>query len=244
MLLSRFFYLILALALGGAVAATFVIHNYYNRTTERWMKDALAADSISVGSYLKDDARTRAAELIPLALDKDIREGLAKASESDDVPKEAASKVASGVTRLAAACEPKFSAVYATDADGRIIGASGGSYAVGANIGGYSVVADALAGWIRNDTWYQNRIVRVVARPVERDGGGEPVGAVVGITIIDTEFATAVAKRTGASVAFFSNNVTEAEGLPYADGDTSPQNVSRNDLDAIQSDLVLSLIHI
>jgi hypothetical protein len=237
MLLSRFWYFILALALGASIAATYVVQHYYNRTTERWMKDALAADSISVGATLRDDARRRASELIPIALDKDIREGLAKASDSDDLPEDVRQKVGSALGKLAAQSDPKFTAVYATDADGRVVGSAGGDYQVGANIGGFSVVADALAGWLRDDTWSQKRLLRVVARPVERDGGGEPIGAIVGVTVIDNDFATAISKRTGASITFYANKETRAHGLPWDEGDSSPQNVSIIDLDTIQSDI-------
>ncbi len=234
MLFSRFFYLILAFAFGAAISIGFVAQNYYNRNTDRWMKDALAADSSAVGWYLKDDARNRSAALLPIALNPEVREGLAKCSEADDVPKDAASKVENALTKLANDSDPKFTALWAVDADGRVIGSVGWQHKPGWNIGGFAVVADALAGWIRDDAWVlQERLYRVVARPVERDGGGEPIGAIVGLSAVDDQFADAVSKRTGAAVAFYAVKTRVATG--------APESFNRADLDVIQSDLTAAL---
>ena len=230
MLFSRFFYLILALAFGAAISIGFVAQSYYNRNTDRWMKDALAADSSAVGWYLKDDARVRSSALLPVALNAEIREGLAKASEADDVPKDVASKVSTALNKLAADSDPKFTALWAVDADGRVIASVGWQHKPGWNIGGFAVVADALAGWIRDDAWVlQERLYRVVARPVERDGGGEPIGAIIGLSAVDDTFADAVSKRTGAAVAFYAMRTRVATG--------APESFNRADLDVIQSDL-------
>ncbi len=43
-------------------------------------------------------------------------------------------------------------------------------------LGGYPVVADALRGYIRDDTLVLDRIYRVVARPVELDTSQLPAG--------------------------------------------------------------------
>ncbi len=234
MLFSRFFYLILALAFGAAISIGFVAQSYYNRNTDRWMKDALAADSSAVGWYLKDDARVRSSALLPVALNAEIREGLAKASEADDVPKDVASKVSTALNKLAADSDPKFTALWAVDADGRVIASVGWQHKPGWNIGGFAVVADALAGWIRDDAWVlQERLYRVVARPVERDGGGEPIGAIIGLSAVDDTFADAVSKRTGAAVAFYAMRTRVATG--------APESFNRADLDVIQSDLASAL---
>jgi hypothetical protein len=234
MLFSRFFYLILAFAFGAAISIGFVAQNYYNRNTDRWMKDALAADSSAVGWYLKDDARNRSAALLPIALNPEVREGLAKASEADEMPKDAASKVTNALTKLANDSDPKFTALWAVDADGRVVASVGWQHKPGWNIGGFAVVADALAGWIRDDAWVlQERLYRVVARPVERDGGGEPIGAIVGLSAVDDQFAEAVTKRTGAAVAFYAMKTRVATG--------APESFNRADLDVIQSDLPAAL---
>ena len=208
MLLSRFWYLILSFALGTAVGVLFIAQSYYNRNTERWMNEALAADASAVGWYLKDDARNRAAALLPVSLAPKIREALAKANESDEVGKDTRAKAKEGLVKAIEGipAEQKFYAVWAVDQDGRVIAATGFEHKDDWNIGGHAVVADALAGWIRDDTWIfkKEELYRVVARPVERDGGGEPIGAIVGIYALDRGYAQAVSERTGAAVAFYA----------------------------------------
>jgi hypothetical protein len=70
-------------------------------------------------------------------------------------------------------------------------------------LGGYSVVADALHGYIRDDTLLLDRPYRVVARPIEYDLGQLPAGAIVGARMLDERFARDLSERTGAAVAFF-----------------------------------------
>ncbi|MEO7327230.1 MAG: MXAN_5187 family protein, partial [Minicystis sp.] len=90
-------------------------------------------------------------------------------------------------------------------------------------------VADALHGWIRDDAWvWGNRIYRVVARPVEREAGGEPVGAIIGAKIVDDGFAGAVTKRTGAAVGFFADNARVASGAPEGFDKASLDEVTRD----------------
>ena len=202
MLLSRFWYVILSFALAAAVGVLFVAQSFHNRNTQRWMNEALAADSSAVGWYLKDDARNRAVALLPVALAPELREGLAKASEADEVSNELRAKVRGALRKSLdeVPAELKFTAVWAIDADGRVIGDYGWEHKADWNIGGFAVVADALAGWIRDDAWVlKEKLYRVVARPVERDGGGEPVGAVVALVAVDDAFADAVWKRTRAA---------------------------------------------
>lgn len=232
MLLSRFWYVILSFALAAAVGVLFVAQSFHNRNTQRWMNEALAADSSAVGWYLKDDARNRAVALLPVALAPELREGLAKASEADEVSNELRAKVRGALRKSLdeVPAELKFTAVWAIDADGRVIGDYGWEHKADWNIGGFAVVADALAGWIRDDAWVlKEKLYRVVARPVERDGGGEPVGAVVALVAVDDAFADAVSKRTGAAVAFYALGTRIATG--------APADFPKSQLDLIQTDL-------
>ena len=75
MLLSRFWYGILAIALGIAVFILFVAVQMYNRTGKAAMSDSLSSDSSAVDWFLRDDARRRSAALIPIALSADISGG-------------------------------------------------------------------------------------------------------------------------------------------------------------------------
>ena len=68
MLLSRFWMVLLSLALGAAAFTLFVGGQMYNRAGSRAMREALAADSSAVSWFLKDDSRQRASALIRIAL--------------------------------------------------------------------------------------------------------------------------------------------------------------------------------
>jgi len=232
MLLSRFWYGVLAFALGAAVFILFVAAQIYNRTGHRAMSEALSADSSAVEWYLNDDARKRSALLIPPSLNPDVRAALAKASSEvkpgAEVREKARKALKADVDQFPP--ELKFDAVWAVDAGGRVIASVGFEHREDWELGGYPVVADALHGWIRDDAWvWKGRIYRVVARPVEQEVNGDPVGAVIGAKIIDDTFGRAVAKRTGVAIAFY------AEGARVASG--APEGFDKAMLDQITQDL-------
>src|SRR3954447_7852721 len=80
MILSRFWYAVLALALGAAAFILLVAVQLFNRSGNRALGEALTADSSAVEWYLKDDSRRRASALVPIAVNAEIRANLAKAS--------------------------------------------------------------------------------------------------------------------------------------------------------------------
>lgn len=234
MLLSRFWYAILALALGAAVFLIFVAAQVYNRVGHRAMSEALSADSSAVEWYLNDDARKRSALLIRPSLNAELRDALAKASSEAkpgaEVREKARKALRADVEEFPQ--DLKFDAVWAVDAGGRVIAAVGFEHREDWELGGYPAVADALHGWIRDDAWvWKGRIYRVVTRPVEKEVNGDPVGAVIGAKIVDDTFARSVTKRTGAAVAFY------AEGSRVASG--APEGFDKANLDQITQDLKL-----
>ena len=121
----------------------------------------MTAASNAVGFYLKDDARTRTAALIPLALDPAVSAGLAKASASEDIKKVDAKlkdKVDAALRtfRERTQKETPFDALWAIDIHGRVLANNNfdsGTHYPGYEMGGYSLVADAIHGWIRDDAW-------------------------------------------------------------------------------------------
>src|SRR6185437_12067643 len=233
MLLSRLWMVLLTLVGGACVFTLFVASKMYNRVGTRAMNDALLANSSAVGWYLRDDARTRSSVLIKFVLSKDVVDGLAKASGDAKIDRETRSKVKTALTKLVGEVEPdlKFDAVWAVDVNGRVVANVGLDHRDDDwELGGYSSVADAIHGWIRDDAWvWKGRIYRVVTRPVEQGGQDAPVGAIVGAKIVDDTFARAVSRRTNAAVGFYADNARVASG--------APEGFDKANLDEITSDL-------
>src|SRR5690606_117262 len=186
MLLSRFWYVVLALLLGGSLFVLYLAMSMYNRAGARAMGEGLSADSQVVSWYLRNDARTRSAHLIKFALDQGVSKSLADASKSGNKLKSSLrGKVTDALKRVNATIpeDQAFDAVFAIDQHGRVVGHLGYEQASGMEdfeLGGYPVVADALHGYIRDDTLVLDRMYRVVARPVEHVAGSMPAGAILG----------------------------------------------------------------
>lgn len=242
MLLSRFWYVVLALVAGALTFALFLATGMYNRASVRAMGEALAADSQVVASYLRDDARKRSSALIPIALNEDIRTQLGKSSNAaDKIPNEAKDKVKTALRKEfnAVPAELRFDALFAIDQYGRVVAEVGFDQASGIadfELGGYPVVADALHGWVRDDAWVLGgRIYRVVARPVELEAGAMPAGAIVAARIVDDSYARDLSRRTGAAVGFYTNGSRVASGAPEG-FDTAQLDTITNDLKGLDGD--------
>jgi len=242
MLLSRFWYVVMAVALGAVLFVLFLSTTMYDRASVRAMGEALAGDSQVVASYLRDDARKRSISLIVPALDDDIRTHLAKSSASaEKIPSESKEKVRVALRKQfnSVPAEQKFDALFAVDQAGRVVAQMGFDQASGIEnfeLGGYPVVADALHGWVRDDSWVLGgRIYRVVARPVEHDVTQMPAGAIVGIRILDDTFARELSKRTGAAIGFYANGARVSSGAPEG-FDTAQLDTITTDLKGLEGD--------
>jgi CHASE4 domain len=220
MLLSRFWYVLLGLLLGLALFVMSIATSMYNRAGARAMGEALSSDSQVVGWYLRDDARQRSGRLIQFGVDPDIAKYLQKSSDSENkVPEDAKDKVLTALKKVNASIpkDDQFDAVFAVDQEGRVVGYLGYEQASGMSdfeLGGYPVVADALRGYVRDDTLILDRIYRVVARPVEYDTSSLPAGAIIGARIMDDRFARELSSRTGAAIAFYANGERVSSGAP------------------------------
>src|SRR5689334_14406350 len=220
MLASRFWYVFLGLLVGVSAFLLSLATSMYNRAGARAMGEALSSDSQVVTWYLSNDARTRSAQLIAFGVDADVAKSLAKSSENDTkVPDEAREKALSALKKVAATipADQAFDAVFAVDQHGRVVAHLGYEQASGNadfELGGYPVVADALRGYIRDDTLVLDRIYRVVARPVELDTSTMPAGAIVGARILDDRFARELSARTGAAIAFYTAGARVSSGAP------------------------------
>ena len=124
MLLSRFWYVVLGLVLGGLVFVLFLAQSLYNRIGAKDMAEGLHSDSQVVSWYLKNDARERSAHLIKFTLEKSIASHLAKSSASEgSVPKKSRDKVLEGLQKVAQTIpkDQAFDAVFAVDQHGRVV---------------------------------------------------------------------------------------------------------------------------
>jgi len=220
MVLSRFWYVLLGLFLGLSVFLLSIATSMYNRAGARAMGEALSSDSQVVAWYLRDDARQRSGRLIQFGVDPDIAKYLQKSSDSEaKVPEEAREKLLAALKKVNASIpkDEQFDSVFAVDQAGRVVAHLGYEQASGLSdfeLGGYSVVADALRGYVRDDTLILDRIYRVVTRPVEFDMGALPAGAIIGARIVDDRFARELSSRTGAAIAFYANGERASSGAP------------------------------
>ncbi len=233
MLLSRFWYGILAITLGVSVFILFVAVQMYNRTGKAAMSDSLSSDSSAVDWFLRDDARRRSSALINIALSPEVSAGLAKASGDAKIDDDTRSKTGAALRKLGEESEIKFDHLIAVDAGGRVVAMWGFERPrkdlEAWELGGYASVADALHGWIRDDAWvWKGSILRVVTRPVEKEAGGEPIGAIIGAKIVDDTFAREVTKRTGAAIAFFADGARVASGAPEGFDKSSLDEITRD----------------
>lgn len=241
MLLSRFWFVALGLLLGAATFVLFLASSMYNRAGLRARSEALSSDGQVVSWYLRDDARERSARLIQFALNPDVAKFLQQSTQSEaKVPAQAREKLEAALKRVAAdiPADAAFDAVFAVDQHGRVVAHLGYQQASGMEdfeLGGYPVVADALHGYIRDDTLVLDRVYRVVARPVEFDLSQAPAGAIVGARIVDDRFARELSSRTGAAIAFYANGQRAAAAAPEG-FDTAQLDQIISDLGDLEND--------
>src|SRR5690349_18575219 len=102
MLLTRFWYVLTALALGLAAFALFCAAQMYNRAGARAMGEALSADSSAVDWFLRDDSRKRASAIIPFTLSPEVVAGLGKASGDAKIDTDTRNKLKTALSKLSA----------------------------------------------------------------------------------------------------------------------------------------------
>lgn len=203
MLLSRFWYIILALLAAAGFTFTFLAYGAFNRKSDAALKDSLIRDRVESELVLKIDARARLDAIAPIALDGDVRQALTEASGKDEVrvDKALSKRLTQLNTQLKGQQADTF---FAVDALGRIVGqVGGGRLPDGAGLGAMPAVARALAGYVRDDTWVlDGELVRIATRPVINNG--RYVGALVHAKKFDETFAQKLSDvLSGATVAFF-----------------------------------------
>lgn len=226
MLLSRFWYIILALLAAAGFTFTFLAYGAFNRKSDAALEDSLIRDRLETELLLKLDARARLDAIAPIALDGDVRKSLTEASSSKEpsgVDKALGKRLARLNKQLKGQHGDHF---FAVDAQGRIVGKiDGNRLPDGAGLGALPAVARSLAGYVRDDTWVlDGELVRVAARPVINNG--RYVGALVHAKKFDETFAQKLSDAlSGATVAFFIGDKLLAGHMPTEDGALRPQSV-------------------
>ncbi len=262
MLLSRFWYVILAIAVGVSLYIVFLAVGQFNRRSTFVMKDGLASDSQTVEWALKIDSRRRLDQLAFASLNPVVQKALVDSNAAKDnkiPPKsktDATAALKSVLDQIGAEFKPD--ALFAVDRDGKVVAGIG--YAPADNndqfeLGGYPAVFDALHGFSRDDTWVLgDKMYLVGARPVEVEAGSLPAGAIVGLKEFSRSYAEDVSKRTRTNLAFYAagKRVASATGtdgfeesqlelvgteLPKLDSDKSYGDVGRSDVRMLRDDL-------
>lgn len=210
MILSRMWYVILAILVAAAFYIVSLAVGQYNRRNYAAMDETLKADSQVVGWALQLDARRRLDSLLLATIDPGVTKSVKAANGKEQVPATSKDEGAKALQKFNGGLpdEYKSDALFITDREGRLV-AQTGYDSVNAfekfELGGYPAVFDALHGFLRDDTWVLGgKLARVVARPIEDEVGAPPIGAVVALKWMDRNYAKEMAKRTRTNVAFFA----------------------------------------
>jgi len=208
MLLSRFWYAVLAILAALAVAVVILAVGQYNRRAQVAMTEELAVDTQVVKWAMQIDARHRLDALLIIALEKGVQDGCVAANGQDKIPAKARDEAKKALSLEKVPADFRPDAVFVVDRDGRLVAQVGYDRAQtfeDFELGGYAAVNDALHGYLRDDTWvWGGQLYRVSARPVEYDVTQAPAGAVVAIKAVDRKFSQDLAKLTRANVLFYA----------------------------------------
>jgi hypothetical protein len=229
MLLSRFWYVFLAVTAGAAAGAALLSQGIINARTQDAVVDQLFRDRVELDLIMKIEARARLDRIGFISFDPKLGSSLKSAggvtdekqlakisSEIKDALRAEVARVleAGGSETKGGDLAPEI--VIAVDSLGRILGQLGSLEAnpPGHSLATYPFVERALRGYVRDDVVvYDRRVYRVAARPVIH--GGEYVGAIVHGYKFDNAFVERMSQGLGgASVAFFYGTATLASFTP------------------------------
>ncbi len=204
-MLSRLWYLVLALAVGGALAGAFLNKSAASREVEFQLEEQLRRDRIEAELWMRLDARLRLDALASIAVEPEVRQTLRSSSGRFGTPKEAVRRRLSQKLNVLNAKleEGKGDLLFAVDAEGEVVATLDKSAMGSHRLDKMPLVRDALRGFMRDDVWvYNGEIFRMAARPVF--DGGRYVGAIVhGIAVGDDLARRLGSKLPNASVVFF-----------------------------------------
>ncbi len=216
MLLSRFWFLVLAVAAIMGLTAALLARGIINRQHLAGIDDGLRRDRFEMESLLKLDARARLDTMAPIAADGVVREAVRTKGQSKVEGQEGQKALKERLRTLNQQLEElRADLLIAVDANGVVIAQEGRKPArAGAGLGRVPLVERALSGYIGDDVWvYDGAVYRMAARPiVDR---GTYVGALLHAQRFDATLAQRLSERLGgASVAFFFHDTIIASYTP------------------------------
>jgi|GEM_PF-1623333 len=204
-MLSRLWYLVLALAVGGALAGAFLNKSAASREAEFQLGEQLRRDRIEAELWMRLDARLRLDALASVAVEPEVRQTLRSSSGRAGTPPTATRKRLSQKLGMLNAKleEGKGDMVFAVDTEGEVVATLDKNAMGSERLDKMPLVRDALRGFMRDDVWvYNGDVFRMAARPVF--DGGRYVGAIVhGMAIGDDLARRLGSKLPNASVVFF-----------------------------------------
>lgn len=232
-MLSRLWYLVLALAVGGALAGAFLNKSAASREAEFQLEDQLRRDRIEAELWMRLDARLRLDALATIAVDPEVRQTLRSASGSAGTTSSGARRrLSQTLNELNAKLEEgKGDLLFAVDTEGEVVATLDRNALGSERLDKMPLVQDALRGFMRDDVWvYNGEVHRMAARPVF--DGGRYVGAIIhGMTVGDDLASRLGAKLPNASIVFFFRDRVIAA---HTGGVTAPSSTAlKNSLVAI-----------
>lgn len=216
MFVSKFWTMLLAIALGIAVGVIFLARDVVNRERVDNSESVLYKEMSKVDVALKLHARSRLDVLLGVATDPAVRRYLSAANGSS----ERSSKVRGdllGVLRKRNEEMGKYKAdrLLALDADGNVVAQVGPNERQhGYVLKGFPAVDWALRGYLRDDMWkLGNDVFLVAARPVIEQG--RYAGAVVHLMKVNDALAGELSPQM--QLAFYAGDMMIAVGKPKSE---------------------------
>lgn len=172
MLLSRFWYLLLATIASVALAFAMLVRGAYEHDRAKDAETLLAGDRRQIEEYLRTDARVRIDTLRELSTSSDFTRLMNQARErqNDSTLRDLAQRIQQQLGTLNNRLEDGSRAhmLIAVDPRGIVVGRDGfnSGQGIGDFIGAHPVVAAALNGYLRDDAWaLQGSVYRLAAVP-------------------------------------------------------------------------------
>ena len=204
-MLSRLWYLVLALAVGGALAGAFLNKSAASREAEFQLEEQLRRDRIEAELWMRLDARLRLDALASIAVEPEVRQTLRSSSGRSGTTSAGARRhLSQKLNELNAKLEEgKGDLLFAVDTEGEVVATLDKSGDGPERLDKMPLVRDALRGFMRDDVWvYNDEVYRMAARPVF--DGGRYVGAIIHGMVVGDDLASRLgAKLPNASVVFF-----------------------------------------